>query len=155
MKRRYYFDTSVFGGVFDEEFKKYSIQLFEQVKRGRVVCLYSEVVERELENAPKHVIEYFDNLPSAYMKRLIISDEVRFAADEYINKKVVGDTSYDDCLHLAIATVNYADAVTSWNFRHIVNSERIEGYNSVNLSLGYPEIRICSPLELFLNEKEN
>lgn len=35
MKQRFYFDTSVFGGVFDKEFEKETLQLFERVKLGK------------------------------------------------------------------------------------------------------------------------
>lgn len=34
------------------------------------------------------------------------------------------------------------DVLVSWNFRHIVNLQRIHGYNSVNLRRGYPMIEI-------------
>ncbi len=39
--QRFYFDTSVFGGVFDMEFKKATLQLFERVKLGEVTCVFS------------------------------------------------------------------------------------------------------------------
>ena len=39
MKQRFYFDTSVFGGVFDIEFEEITLQLFERVKLGKVVCV--------------------------------------------------------------------------------------------------------------------
>jgi hypothetical protein len=40
--------------------------------------------------------------------------------------------------HIAIATINRVDVLVSWNFRHIVNLQRIRGYNSVTLKWGYP-----------------
>jgi hypothetical protein len=55
-------------------------------------------------------------------------------ADRYITEKVVGRTSLEDCRHIALATINKVDVLTSWNFKHIVNLDRIKGYNSVNLS---------------------
>lgn len=36
----------------------------------------------------------------------------------------------------------------SWNFKHIVNYDKIRKFNSVNLFLGYREIDIRSPLEV-------
>ena len=45
----------------------------------------------------------------------------------------------------------------SWNFRHIVNLQKIRGYNSVNLKYGYPLLEIRSPLEVITfmrNEKK-
>jgi hypothetical protein len=38
--------------------------------------------------------------------------------------------------------------LVSWNFKHIVNYDKIRLFNSVNLKLGYPEIDIRSPQEL-------
>ena len=61
---------------------------------------------------------------------------------------VVGQTSLTDCRHIALATVHRVDVVASWNFKHIVNLERIKGYNSVNLRMGYPAIEIRTPQEL-------
>ena len=59
MKQRFYFDTSVFGGVFDIEFEEATLQLFERVKLGTVVCVYSDLTETELVKAPEKVREYF------------------------------------------------------------------------------------------------
>jgi len=44
------------------------------------------------------------------------------------------------------------DVLASWNFKHIVNLNRIKGYNAINLKLGYPTIEIRSPLELIYYE---
>ena len=66
----------------------------------------------------------------------------------YITEKIVVQTSYDDCVHIALATINRADVLISWNFKHIVNLKRIHGYNAVNLKLGYPILEIRSPKEI-------
>jgi len=42
---RLYFDTSVFGGVFDEEFEEISALLFEKVKLGQIICVFSDLSE--------------------------------------------------------------------------------------------------------------
>ena len=49
MKPRLYFDTSVFGGVYDKEFQVETEQLFEMVKAGEIICIYSDLTELELE----------------------------------------------------------------------------------------------------------
>jgi hypothetical protein len=51
--QRFYFDTSVFGGVFDKEFDEATMQLFERVKLGQIICMFSDLTETELLNAPK------------------------------------------------------------------------------------------------------
>ena len=53
-----------------------------------------------------------------------------------------------DAEHIATATVARADLVVSWNFKHIVQFERIRGYNAVNLKLGYPTLAIHNPREV-------
>ena len=78
-----------------------------------------------------------------------VTEEVERLADSYIEEKVVGQTSYADCTHIALATINKADILASWNFKHIVNIDRIRGYNSVNLKLGYPLLEIRTPKEIF------
>ena len=69
-------------------------------------------------------------------------------ADSYISEKVVGKTSLADCRHIALATVSKVDVLASWNFKHIVNLDKIKGYNSVNLRLGFTMIEIRSPKDL-------
>ena len=54
----------------------------------------------------------------------------------------------EDARHISLATVAKVDVVVSWNFKHIVNLDRIHAFNSVNLRLGYPMLEIRSPLEV-------
>jgi hypothetical protein len=74
-------------------------------------------------------------------------------ADTYIEEKVVGKTSIEDCRHIALATVYRVDVLASWNFKHIVNLDKIKGYNSVNYRYGYPMIEIRSPKDLIHYEE--
>ncbi len=53
MRQRFYFDTSVIGGVFDNEFDIISTLLFKQVSLGNIICVYSDLSEAELSKAPK------------------------------------------------------------------------------------------------------
>lgn len=80
--------------------------------------------------------------------RIELTEEAIKLADTYVSEKVVGQTSLEDCRHIAIATINKVDVLASWNFKHIVNLDRIKGYNSVNLRLGYQMIEIRSPKDL-------
>ena len=96
----------------------------------------------------ENVKDFIRQMPSDRIEYLEISKETYDLALQYINEKVVGQTSYDDCVHIALATVNRADVLISWNFKHIVNLKRIHGYNAVNLKLGYPILEIRSPKEI-------
>jgi len=152
MKQRFYFDTSVFGGVFDKEFEEVTLQLFERVKLGKIICVFSDLTETELVNAPKNIREYFRSLPSESTERAEINDEILTLASKYIEEKVVGQTSFDDCIHIATATICKVDILVSWNFKHIVNVYRIRGYNSINLRMNYPTLEIRSPKEIIVYE---
>ena len=155
MKPRLYFDTSVFGGVYDEEFKEISVLLFEKVKLGEITCVYSDLSIVELQNAPEKVINHFNSLPKENCEIVEVTEEAFLLAENYLNEKVVGKTSADDCRHIATATINKVDYLVSWNFKHIVNVFRIRGYNSINLKHGYIQLDIRSPKEIVNYESEN
>lgn len=151
-KPRLYFDTSVFGGILDSEFKKETEMLFEMVKNGEIVCVYSDLCEYELENAPQKIKDHFLGLTKDKTKFIEITEEVNELAEIYIKEKVVGETSFDDCRHIACATINKVDYLVSWNFKHIVNVFRIRGYNAINIKNGYIQLDIRSPKEIINNE---
>jgi hypothetical protein len=109
--------------------------------------LFSTVTQDELKNAPQIVKEFVKSLNSMHTEFLEITNEAIDLATDYINEKVVGQTSFADCLHIAIATINHADFLISWNFKHIVNIQRIIGYNAVNIKMGYKQLEIRSPRE--------
>ena len=99
-------------------------------------------------NAPEQVKTFFSTLPTDQLEFVNLTKEAIELAEMYINEKVVGETSKADCRHIAVATLNTADVLVSWNFQHIVNLKRIRGYNSVNLREGLHSLEIRSPKEL-------
>jgi predicted nucleic acid-binding protein len=145
-----YLDTSVIGGYYDVEFEKETKILFEDIQKGVFDILYSEITEDELLDAPMHVKKLFNSIPANCKRRVATTNEVILLADSYIDEKVVGETSRDDCYHIALATINKADILVSWNFKHIVNVLRIRGYNFVNIKYGYPVLDIRSPKEIII-----
>lgn len=116
--------------------------------------LFSTVTQDELENAPQNVRELVQHLKIENTEFLDATDEAVDLATEYIAEKVVGQTSYADCLHIAIATINRADFLISWNFKHIVNVERIRGYNAINIKNGYKQLEIRSPRDFVKYEDD-
>jgi len=143
MTERVYVETSVVGGVFDKEFDLQSELFWDKVQKSEIVVIVSDLLTTELEGAPKHVRDFFDGLPKSQVERVFATEESNRLAAQYISENVVGESSLDDCRHIAMATLAHADVLVSWNFKHIVN--RREGYNGVNKRLGYPEIEIQTP----------
>jgi predicted nucleic acid-binding protein len=148
MKQRIYIDTSVVGGYFDEEFKEATIKLFERLDNNEIIFVVSDLLDLELINAPQQVREHLLKYSADKFQRVDLTEEAIKLADTYIDEKVVGKTSLEDCRHIALATIHKVDVLASWNFKHIVNLDRIKGYNSVNLRLGYSMIEIRSPKDL-------
>lgn len=106
------------------------------------------MLDLELLKAPQQVRQLLHNYPADKFQRVELSEEAIKLAETYISEKVVGKTSLEDCRHIALATINKVDVLASWNFKHIVNLDRIKGYNSVNIRLGYSIIEIRSPKDL-------
>nr|VFJ69809.1 MAG: hypothetical protein BECKFW1821C_GA0114237_10209 [Candidatus Kentron sp. FW] len=148
MKPRIYTDTSVIGGCLDEEFDNASNALLDAFCEGTKIILVSELMLLELSKAPLSVRSVLDQVPEENREYIELSDTAMDLADEYIDAGAIGPGMREDAQHIAMASIAHADLLVSWNFRHIVNIQRIHAYNSVNLKLGYPILEIRSPLEV-------
>jgi len=147
-QQRVYIDTSIVGGFFDIEFEKETKMLFQRLENKEVVFVTSDVLTSELEKAPEWIKTLLENYSDDCFEKVSLTDEARELAEKYIAENVVGRTSYDDCCHIALATIHRVNVLASWNFKHIVNLARIRGYNGVNLKNGYTTIEIRNPKEL-------
>lgn len=148
-----YTDTSVYGGVFDDEFAVASEAFFGLVRAGRFVLLASDIVRQEMRFAPPHVQTYFQEL-LAFMRTVKLDKRVLALRDAYLSAGIVAAKSAEDAAHVAAATVGGADLIVSWNFRHIVHFEKIRLYNEVNTAQGLAPIDIRSPQEVIDYEDE-
>jgi len=152
LKPRIYVDTSVIGGCFDSEFEMYSNKLFEEFIGGKKKLVISDLVLFELEGAPENVREILNRIPEGNIEYVFLNEESLWLANSYLKEGVIAENSLSDARHIAIATVEKVDVLTSWNFKHIVNLTRIHLINSVNLKLGYPIIEIRSPMEVIYED---
>jgi hypothetical protein len=150
-KERVYTDTSVFGGCFDPEFARASELYFRKVKRGLFQPVISVIVNEEIRNAPSEIILYFEEL-LPHLEIIDITGEMIHLKDAYIRQGILTKKWIDDALHVAAATVSSCDMILSWNFKHIVNYQKMPLYNAVNLALGYRQISIYSPQEVIYDE---
>lgn len=147
---RVYADTSVYGGIMDDEFRRASRMFFDHVRKGNFVLAVSEVVSKEIEPAPEPVQEYFDEI-LRYAEFLKVTPEALALQEAYLDAGIITPKSEDDALHVAIASTGSCTTIVSWNFRHIVHFQKIPKYNAVNVLKGYNPIAIHSPLELVYN----
>jgi hypothetical protein len=152
MKLRVYTDTSVLGGCEDEEFAEHSVRMMESFVRGERVLVVSSLTVQELAAAPTVVRARLACVPEQYIETLQLETEAGDLAEAYLAAGVLPGKMRADAQHIAIATVARVDVLVSWNFKHVVNLQRIHGYNSVNLRRGYPLLEIRTPREVLSDE---
>jgi hypothetical protein len=146
---RVYSDTSVIGGIVDSEFSEHSKQFIKFAKSGLFTLVVSPVIDDEIfsEGTPSTVIREYENLLT-FCEIARVDEESLELQQAYLKEKILTPKWQDDALHVALATVHQCDLIVSWNFKHIVNFQKIPLYNAVNKLHGYNEIQIYSPLEL-------
>jgi len=149
-----YCDTSVIGGCFDEEFSEWSNLLMDEIRVGEKTIVLSDLTLEELARAPAQVRDVIDTIPRSSIRFIAFNERADMLAKAYIAEGIVSEDWYIDCRHIALATVERVDVLVSWNFKHIVNYNRIRMYNSVNLKRGFPVIEIRSPREVLYDEKK-
>lgn len=149
---RIYADTSVIGGCLDVEFSNDSSHFIEMVQKGKCVLLISEIVVAELDKAPAAVQNILLSLPEEAVEKVEITNEILELRNEYMKAKILGPEWINDATHVAVASVARADAIVSWNFKHIVRLDKMKAYNRVNLMNGYGILTIISPKEVLIDE---
>jgi hypothetical protein len=77
-----------------------------------------------------------------------VTSEMINLKDKYMESNIITDKYSADALHIAIATVITVDVLVSWNFKHIVNLEKIKKFNAINLTQGYSLLEIRTPQEV-------
>jgi predicted nucleic acid-binding protein len=151
---RIYVDTSVFGGCFDKPFINESVKIFNAIRQGRFILVYSELVNRELLAAPARVKALSETLPPEYVEEVQFTQAAEELRDAYLAAGILRPDSIMDASHVATATIHRTDAIVSWNFAHIVKLEKMRLYNQINLQNGYGYLQIVSPREV-LSDEEN
>jgi len=156
-KLKLYLETSVWSFFFaDDAIEKRDITrgFFELVSEGIYEIFFSEVVIRELNNAPESKRTLFAKLLKDFSPtKLEITDEIEEIANIYMERKVVPVAKRDDALHVSIATNYEMDALVSWNYHHMANLRKEEIFNGINLELGYTKrLEIITPMGVAKDE---
>ncbi len=128
---RYYVDTSVFGGYYDEGYIEFSRLFFEQVVDNKYRIVYSNITLEELQNAPDRVQDILKNLPKECKEFVEITEKAERLANTYIETGVLSPKCLYDAQHIALASIHAVDVLTSWNFKHMINWDRIQSYNII------------------------
>ncbi|HOE09861.1 MAG TPA: type II toxin-antitoxin system VapC family toxin [bacterium] len=151
---RVYADTLVYGGVFDEEFRDTSRLFFDQVRAGIFQLVTSDLVYDELRDAPEEVRNLFSEMQDI-SENAEISQEVVLLQEEYLKAGIVGPQWETDALHVALATISQCQVLVSWNFKHLVNYQKITLYNAINAMNHYGNLAIYTPQEVVIHDNED
>lgn len=148
-KIKVYLDTSVISALFDNrnpERQDLTQNFIKEV--AYYECFISEIVLAEINDIKHESLKMTLRNAVINYDVLEINEENRNLANKYIENNAIPTKYSEDALHLAIATQNKIDYFLSWNFRHIVKIKTRKIINNVNLSLGYPKLKILTPAEL-------
>lgn len=156
-KLRVYLDTSVISHLEQEDVPEKMEQtrkVWEILQTGKYEVVISDLVLAEINECkePKRSIlkEY---LAQINYERVRITEEAEEIANEIINEGILNPKSFDDCLHIASAILNDCNIIVSWNFKHMVNVDTINGVRKITFAKRYNNIDIYAPYVL-LSEKD-
>lgn len=158
MKIRLYLDTSVFNHLFHDdvpERQAATVRFFErQVRPGRCISHISYVVLAEIRQSRddarrEDLLTAIADYSPHFIDETFRPEEVARLAEHYIASGVLARRHLRDALHVAIATVYGADALASWNFRHMVNVSKEAMFRNANAEAGYHRLlRFVTPEEV-------
>jgi len=83
------------------------------------------------------------------------TEEITKLANEIIEQGVLKKKNTDDCVHIATAILSDCNIIVSWNFRHMVNVDTINGIRTIALAKRYTTIDIYPPNVLLKGEDSN
>lgn len=157
-KTKLYLDTSVPSFLFADdspEKREVTIQFWDILKMGLYDILISDILLTEISRSKDPSSqELEDKLAEIIVEIISINEDIFSLAQKYIDEGIIPQKYQDDALHIALATYNEADALISWNFKHMVKLKTIRGVNGINRMLGFKELEILTP-QSWIQEDNN
>jgi predicted nucleic acid-binding protein len=155
-KTKIYLDTSVISYLDQTDAPaqmEITKALWKRFQYGQYKIFLSTVTIDEIARCQKEKrLILGDFLEDIIYTELQVTDETTRLAEKIIYEGILTQKSYDDCLHIACATLAECDIILSWNFKHLVNIKTINGVRGINMLKGYKSIDIYSPDMIFTEE---
>jgi predicted nucleic acid-binding protein len=147
-----FLDSSAFNFYVDGkqgQKRRDTLKLFDAIGSGKYEAYTSTAVVDELDRAPKAKRDAMNALVERYVKKVLEPNaDAQRLADVYVEKHIIPPKSWDDGLHIAVATVENLDFVVSCNMGHIDKRKTMIGTGFINLRAGFKNIGICSTMEV-------
>jgi predicted nucleic acid-binding protein len=145
MKKKLYIETSVWNQLEHDdrpEWRETAAKFIATLSRNIYEPYISDVVIREIEATRDSVLQkkLVGHINAISPVVLQTDEEVEALTDMYMKTGFAAADSirvYNDCSHVAIATVNEIRHIVSFNCKHLVNDKRIDAFNAINFQNGY------------------
>jgi predicted nucleic acid-binding protein len=125
-----------------------TLEFWEILKRGKYEVYISEVVIAEITRCaePKRS-ELFALLEDIWYTEIRAEGnaEISTIAEEIKQLKILPSKSEDDRRHIAAAIFSGCNIIVSWNFKHMVNVQTIDGVRIVCLANNTAPVDIYPP----------
>ncbi len=146
MKKSLYLETSVIGAYLDngEPFRRDLTIRWWEHELADYQPFISTLVVRELERMKEpHRSAYLKlvrDMPQSEM-----SDEAAILAEGYVSRGIFHRKYISNALHIAVASVNKADMLVTWDFGHIASVHRQSRLQLFNTVAGFFMPMIVTP----------
>ena len=156
-KIRVYLDTSIISYLDQQDAPdrmKETQEIWEILKSNKYQVIISDLVFREIgecnDKKRKTLLSYLKEID---YEEYEVSIEVDELAKAIVDEGILTPKSLDDATHIAIAILSNANMILSWNFKHLVNYNTINGIRQICFKKHLNKIiDICSPYVLLENE---
>lgn len=160
--KKLYIETSVWNQLEHDDrpdWKETAENFMATLKQGIYEPYISYVVVREIEATKDEarrarLVEHVNAISPIILEA---DEEVEALTELYMASEFVNTDSlrvYNDCSHVAVATVNGIRHIISYNCKHLVNDRRIDGFNGINFKNGYDNVvDITTPHRFVLSEE--
>ncbi len=153
-KKKIYLDTSVISYLRQEdapERKVETLEFWEILKSDKYEVYISDVTSNELGACPEpkrtELIILLEEIQYNEIK-VAGSDEITDLSDAIAAQRILPDKSVNDRMHIAAAMSIGCHIIVSWNFKHLVNINTIDGVRVIAALNNLNAIDICSPTML-------
>jgi predicted nucleic acid-binding protein len=148
-KTKIYLDTSVVSYLYQldaPEKMQETLEFWEEIKANKYETYMSSLTMTEINKCSNDKLQVIlSHLQEIDYTILPVTEESEILAEKIIDAGVLTRKSYEDCIHIACASIADCDYILSWNFKHLVKIKTINGVRAVNCLCGYSPINICSP----------
>jgi len=156
--KKLYIETSVWNQLEHTDrpdWRETAYKFIETIKAGYYKPYISTVVIDEIaatedDDRRKKLFVHVNIVQPSILE---FDEDAVVLTEKYMAANLIKSDSsriYNDCSHVAIATVNDIRHIISFNCKHLVNDRRIDGFNAINFQNDYDNIIDINTPEKFI-----